>query len=743
MNFKKPNIKMSDALYQDLAESCIKVIDKIGKEKVLELYKEKPVRAMWEIYHEVSFQKNNPDIHPSFGRDPKRRVLAYDENFREETDKLNDSHIESALKGIFKQIFPDVKLESGGSINNNFKDNMKKFFNHFASDGALIFGGNYFNSSSSVMESGGSAGNKLLEFRYGRTNAVSLFVNDTRVATAGGGGYDKKGTALGEWMQNEFQEELKKLYAGKKKESDYYGMNKSDTDGKIWLDGACGFNSMENILNAIGYGFERVGSSKSVDKYILVENKEKGGVSGKKEIFTVSATDSDNKDEGVDRMPITSTTYYSEDDAIEKAVKLKKEEPHLDVFINYGEYETPSGDIFGDINFTLPVDAKGIIKKSKGGEVDDDAIETVADLRRKNEEIGNHFFSPSTMKGFASKVESEILGGQYFITSEKNFNGTKREFTIRGFKPDGKVINNPFNQKFDTKSDAKAFLKSQTSSDKEKSESKVDFWISMFKPRDDEYRERTLTRLQEGVSSFETTQENEDKIEALEYLIENKISQEDDGDEMAKGGKAGIKYPTERLEVAEQSEGERQLELSIDNDGDLYRQRITPIRKNLMTKIAQGKFNINLAPKIYLYLIDEGQKKFMSGIDKDDDYDYGVPLTKAQKENLAKEYVNRFLDEASLGNYENDSYLPKKYQMEKGGRAEKTEDDYEEYLNDLYSQIFDADSAVDKFIYMTVPSRGNHLSEEEIQGHAYGNTLGTMLREYDPIAFNVGFGEWE
>ena len=124
---------------------------------------------------------------------------------------------------------------------------------------------------------------------------------------------------------------------------------------------------------------------------------------------------------------------------------------------------------------------------------------------------------------------------------------------------------------------------------------------------------------------------------------------------LSKGG--AIKYPSERLEVSEQSEEERELELFIDNDGDLYRQRVVPIQTNLITKIAQGKFDINLAPKIYKYLIEDGMKKYAKEYA---DPEYGkVMLNKAQKENLAKEYVNRFLNEAALGNYE--EYLPKKY----------------------------------------------------------------------------------
>lgn len=128
-------------------------------------------------------------------------------------------------------------------------------------------------------------------------------------------------------------------------------------------------------------------------------------------------------------------------------------------------------------------------------------------------------------------------------------------------------------------------------------------------------------------------------------------------DKMDKGGK--ISYPTERLPVNEQSIEERELELFIDNDGDLYRQRTVPIHKNLVTKIARGDFDINKAPLIYKYLIDDGIRKYNKDFG-------GMELSKPERDNLAKQYVNRFLDEAQYGNYEN--YLPKKYQMQEGGK---------------------------------------------------------------------------
>ena len=86
-------------------------------------------------------------------------------------------------------------------------------------------------------------------------------------------------------------------------------------------------------------------------------------------------------------------------------------------------------------------------------------ITTIAELRAKNEANGYYFFSKKTMKFFRSKIESKILKGKYFITSESNFDDTKRQYSIREFKENGEVLPNPFDRKFRDKEEAKGFLK--------------------------------------------------------------------------------------------------------------------------------------------------------------------------------------------------------------------------------------------------------------------------------------------
>jgi hypothetical protein len=65
---------------------------------------------------------------------------------------------------------------------------------------------------------------------------------------------------------------------------------------------------------------------------------------------------------------------------------------------------------------------------------------TIADIRAANKAAGFYFFSPKTMKAFASKVDRTAYagpGGVYFVTSEQFTPSTgrpdPRKYTVRRF----------------------------------------------------------------------------------------------------------------------------------------------------------------------------------------------------------------------------------------------------------------------------------------------------------------------
>lgn len=54
----------------------------------------------------------------------------------------------------------------------------------------------------------------------------------------------------------------------------------------------------------------------------------------------------------------------------------------------------------------------------------------------------------------------------------------------------------------------------------------------------------------------------------------------------------------------------RELYLFITNDGDLYRQQHLPIIKNLAKKVGRGVYDKKLAVKLWMYLADEGARRY-------------------------------------------------------------------------------------------------------------------------------------
>ncbi len=117
-------------------------------------------------------------------------------------------------------------------------------------------------------------------------NICSLWIDRYKVSSCNGGGYDMKGTALGNWMEEEFQPKLRKLpanYGSGDNLKGFYGLSfYNSTTGKrqhrfsknvvgAHLGGACGFSSMERILNAIGCKLEYVDEGSNYTTYLLTD----------------------------------------------------------------------------------------------------------------------------------------------------------------------------------------------------------------------------------------------------------------------------------------------------------------------------------------------------------------------------------------------------------------------------------------------------------------------------------------
>jgi len=114
-------------------------------------------------------------------------------------------------------------------------------------------------------------------------NICSLWIHGQKVASCSGGGYDMKGTALAHWVLIAFEDKLKKL-RGNSGSGDagggFYGLgfynhkrNKRQKrwskDCHVYLDGACGFESIVRILEHFKYKLQYVSGNANNSTYIL------------------------------------------------------------------------------------------------------------------------------------------------------------------------------------------------------------------------------------------------------------------------------------------------------------------------------------------------------------------------------------------------------------------------------------------------------------------------------------------
>jgi hypothetical protein len=86
-------------------------------------------------------------------------------------------------------------------------------------------------------------------------------------------------------------------------------------------------------------------------------------------------------------------------------------------------------------------------------------ITTIAELKALNAKNGGCWFDPGSMRFFGTRIESGIIAGRYFITSEQREHDTPRKFSVRSFDSEGGIDTVGAFHEHDTKADALAALK--------------------------------------------------------------------------------------------------------------------------------------------------------------------------------------------------------------------------------------------------------------------------------------------
>lgn len=94
----------------------------------------------------------------------------------------------------------------------------------------------------------------------------------------------------------------------------------------------------------------------------------------------------------------------------------------------------------------------------------------------------------------------------------------------------------------------------------------------------------------------------------------------------------------------------KEIMLSIENDGQLYRSQFMPIIKNIQKKIKAGKYDHKLAPKLWGYLVDNGLKMYAK--ENHTDEPWSKILSMKDRKILAQYMADRYYDEIAEGNYD-------------------------------------------------------------------------------------------
>jgi len=82
----------------------------------------------------------------------------------------------------------------------------------------------------------------------------------------------------------------------------------------------------------------------------------------------------------------------------------------------------------------------------------------------------------------------------------------------------------------------------------------------------------------------------------------------------------------------------QELKLYIENDRDLYRQQIVPIIKNIQRRMKKGTYDHLKAPKLWMYLVDNGAKKYV----KEFGGDVKSQFPKDVRHSVAVEFANEY-----------------------------------------------------------------------------------------------------
>lgn len=106
--------------------------------------------------------------------------------------------------------------------------------------------------------------------------------------------------------------------------------------------------------------------------------------------------------------------------------------------------------------------------------------------------------------------------------------------------------------------------------------------------------------------------------------------------------------PRRRRRNPDSAEGV-ELKLFIDNDSTLYKRQTVPIQQNLSLKFTKGRYDHAKAPKLWMYLVDNGAKEYARQFDHPNRWNLLFPISVRRE--VAKALADDWYEEMKAGNF--------------------------------------------------------------------------------------------
>lgn len=97
--------------------------------------------------------------------------------------------------------------------------------------------------------------------------------------------------------------------------------------------------------------------------------------------------------------------------------------------------------------------------------------------------------------------------------------------------------------------------------------------------------------------------------------------------------------------------GAQELRLFIENDADLYHQQFMPIIRNIQRRLKNQTYNHALAPKLWMYLVENGAKKYAKEFGSPDQ-PWHKMFPQAVRQAVAQELADDYLEQIKGGEYD-------------------------------------------------------------------------------------------